>query len=158
MLASEDAASLTASLPLLGNDGLHDRGTFPGADIWIAGRVNAAGASARNVRLGGDVTEPDLTGEDATTGAAASLLGNYGVAYRVIVDAPGEIRLAASARGGGWVGAGVQLGGPATTSAGALSDTTEAVWLATLGAGPADFALMSGGGSSLPVDLVVITP
>ncbi len=159
VLASEDAASVTASLPLLPNDGLHDRGTFPGADVWIAGRVGDPGASARNVRLGGNVTEPDLTGEDATTGATASLLGNYGVAYRVIVDAPSAIRLAASPRGGGWVGA---LGSSSVvslpTSAGALSQTTEAVWLATLGAGPADVALLSGGGSSLPVDLVVITP
>ncbi len=157
VLADEDAAAVTASLPLLGNDGLHDRGTFPGADVWITGRVG--GASARNLRLGGDVTEPDLTGRDATTGASASLLGNYGVAYRVIVEAPGELRLAASPRGGGWVGAlGSSPAIPLPTSPGALSDPSEAVWLATLGAGPADFALLSGGGSSLPVDLVVITP
>jgi len=159
VLASEDAAAITASLPLLGNDGLHDRGTFPGADVWIAGRVGDAGASARNVRLGGDVTEPDLTGTDATTGAAASLLGNYGVAYRVIVAAPGELRLAASPRGGGWVGAlGPSSVVPLPTSPGALAQTNDVVWLATLGAAPADFALMSGGGSSLPVDIVVITP
>jgi hypothetical protein len=159
VLATEDAAAVTASLPLLPNDGLHDRGTFAGADVWITGSAGGEGSSARNVRLGGDVTEADLTGTDATTGSAATLLGNYGVAYRFAITSPSAIRFAASARGGAWAGA---LGGsavvPLPTATGALSTTTDAVWLATLGAGSASFALMSGGGSSLPVDIVVLTP
>ncbi len=159
VLATEDAAAITAALPLLPNDGLHDRGTFPGADVWIAGSAGGEGPSARHIRLGGGVTEADLTGRDATTGAPATLLGNYGVAYRFLVDTPGPVRFAASERGGTWAGAaelGTVVALPATS--GGLSTTSDVVWLATLAAGRADFTMLSGGGSSLPVDLVVLTP
>ncbi len=159
VLATEDAAQVTASLPLLGNDGLHDRGMFAGADVWITGSAGGEGSSARNLRLGGEVTEPDLTGTDATTGAPVTLLGNYGVAYRFAIASAGAMRFAASARGGAWAGA---LDASAVvalpTASGALSTTTDAVWLATLAAGSATFSLMSGGGLSLPVDVVVLTP
>nr|HEX4314759.1 hypothetical protein [Kofleriaceae bacterium] len=160
VLATEDAAAVTAGLPLLANDGKHDRGTFAQPEVWLAGAAGDAAPSARHLRLGGDVTEADLTGTDATTGAPATLTSNYGVAYRVLVTAPGALRLAASARGGDWVGG--ELAGSAAfglpTASGALSTTTDAVWLATLGSGTSDVTVMSGGGGSLPVDVVVVTP
>jgi hypothetical protein len=158
VLANEDAAAITSSLPLLPYDGLHDRGTFAGADVWIVGGAGGEGPSARHLRLGANVTESDLTGRDATTGAPAALRGNYVVAYRFVIDALGSVRLAASERGGAWAGA-ANTGAvvPLPTANGALSTTTDAVWLATLAAGRADCTLMSAGGSSLPVDLVVLT-
>jgi hypothetical protein len=163
VLAGEDAAAVTASLPLLPNDGLHDRGTFPGADMWIAGSVGGEGSSARHVSLGANTFEPDLTGVDATTGSAATLDGNYGVAYHFAIASTDPLRLAASARGGGWEGALAGSAGSATvtplpTTTGALSTTTDVVWLATLPLGLATFVLMSGGGSSLPVDVMTLTP
>jgi hypothetical protein len=160
VLASEDAATVTASLPLLPNDGSHDRGTFPGADMLVVGSAGGEGSSARHVSLGADTFEPDLVGVDATTGSAARLHGNYGVAYRFAIAAVDPLRLAASARGGGWEGvlAGSAAVTPLPTAPGALSTTTDAVWLATLPVGLASFLLMSGGGSSLPVDVVVLTP
>ncbi len=73
VLATEDAAAITATLPLLPNDGQHDRGTFPGADLVLAGRAGSDAPSLRRFELGNDVTEADLTGIDATTGSAATL-------------------------------------------------------------------------------------
>jgi hypothetical protein len=157
VLATEDATTVTAGL--LANDGLHDRGTFPGADVWLVAGAGGEGSSARRVTLGDGTTEPELTGVDATTGSAATLDGNYGVAYNFIVDASDPIRFAASARGGDWAGA-VDTSAtvsPLPTATGALSAGTMAVWLATLAAGPLDFVLMSGGGSSLPIDVIVMT-
>ncbi|HUJ62339.1 MAG TPA: hypothetical protein VLX92_27720 [Kofleriaceae bacterium] len=154
VLAGEDAAAITASLPLLPADGLHDRGTFPGADVWLAGAAGGEGASARHLRLGAGVTEPVLAGTDATTGAPAMLHGNYGVAYRLLVAAQAQLGVAASPRGGSWAGA---LGPtPLPSGTGGLASTSDAIWLATVPAGAGELALMSGGGSSLPVDVLVI--
>ena len=156
VLANEDAATVTAGLPLLAADADHDRGTFANADLWLAATSSDPAASARHVRLGDGTTEPELTGIDATTGAPATLHGNYGVAYRAITSlasATGSIAFAASPRGGAWAGA---QGGSATaslpTASGGLAATTSAIWLGSA----RNFLLMSGGGSSLPVDLVSI--
>jgi hypothetical protein len=157
VLATEDAAAITASLSLLPDDGLHDRGTFAGADVWFAGRAGGEGPSARHLRIGDGTTEPELPGTDATTGAAATLHGNYGVAYRFLIAARGSIGLAASARGGAWAGAldTAATITPLPSAVGGLSTTTDAVWLAN---DTADFMLMSGGGSSLPLDVITLTP
>jgi hypothetical protein len=158
VLATADTATLTGSLPLLDRDGLHDRGTFAGGDVWLVGSAGGEGPSARHVRIGDQSTEPDLTGSDATTGAAARLRGNYGVVYRFLIAVAGPVRVAASARGGAWAGS-VDAGTPVAlpSASGGLATTSDAVWLATL-AGPADLMLVSGGGSSLPLDVVVLTP
>ena len=47
---------------------------------------------------------------------------------------------------------------PLPTASGGLATTTSAVWLATLATGPTDFTLVSGGGSSLPLDVITLTP
>ncbi len=155
VLASEDAAAVTASLPLLPNDGQHDRGTFPGADLVLVGSAGG-GPSLRSVELGDGVTEAELPGVDATTGSAATLHGNYGVRYTFATTAVGELRWAASPRGGDWAGA---IAGsavaPLPTAAGGLGTTTQAVWLATAVTG---FVMITAGASSLPLDVLVITP
>jgi hypothetical protein len=155
VLADEDAAAITASLPLLPFDGKHDRGTFAGADVQFAGAAGGEGPSARHVTLGDNVTEADLTGTDATTGAAATLHGNYGVAYRFAVAAGEPLEFAASARGGAWAGAlGALAVVPLPTASGGLATTTDVVWLGEM----TSFTLMSGGGSSLPLDVIVLAP
>jgi hypothetical protein len=148
VLASEDAAVLTASLSLLPKDADHDRGTFANADLQIVATSTDPAASARHIRLGDGTTEPELAGTDATTGLAATLHGNYGVAYAIA--ASGVAAFAASARGGAWAGAYDAVAIP--TAAGGLSTTTDAIWLGAA----TTFALISGGGSSLPVDLLSI--
>jgi hypothetical protein len=159
VLVDEDATVVTATLPLLANDGLHDRGTFAGADVVLEGKASGEGSSARHVRLGDGTTEPELTGTDATTGAPATLHGNYGVAYRFAVAASDAPSFAASARGGTWAGA------VATTSvtqlpmaSGGLTTTTDAVWLGSFAAGDVELTAISGGGASLPIDVMVLTP
>jgi hypothetical protein len=157
VLASEDAASLAATLQLLPKDADHDRGTFANADVWLAAHSSDASASARHIRLGDGTTEAALMGTDATTGIAATLHGNYGVAYRLTAAATGELAFAASARGGTWAGAWAGLLDTSSaaglpTVAGGLSTTTDAIWLGDANA----FTLISGGGSSLPVDLLSI--
>lgn len=161
VLASEDAAVVTASLPLLGDDGLHDRGTFANADLLVVAAAGDGAASARHVRIGDGTTEPELSGTDATTGAAATLGGNYGLAYRFVVanESGGALRIAASERGGAWAGAEV-VSAEATALPGAshaLDSAVDAVWLATV-PGDADLSLVSAGGSSLPVDVIFMTP
>jgi hypothetical protein len=159
VLADEDAATVTASLPVLPSDGEHDRGTFAGADVWLAGTAGGEGTSARHLRLGDGTTEPELTGTDATTGQPATLHGNYGVANLVTIAASDALSFAASARGGVWAGALATAAVTALpTASGGLSTTTDAVWLAAMRAGNAQLVLVSSGGSSLPVDVIVMTP
>jgi hypothetical protein len=153
--ANEDAAAITAGLSLLPFDGHHDRGTFVGADVWMVASAGGEGPSARKLSLGANTTEPDLTGRDATTGAPATLTGNYGVAYRFVVTAPNSIRFGANPRGGDWAGVVDNEDSVVTlpSTSGAVT-TNDLVWLASAG----DFSMMSGGGSSLPIDVLVLTP
>lgn len=104
--STEDAATLTASLSLLAADTNHARGTFPGAERWFlaAGALDAT--SLRALRLGAAPLDPPLAGKDATSGAPATLGGNYGVLYRVEVQLGVAAGLAAFARGGGLGGRG----------------------------------------------------
>ena len=159
VLATDDAAAITASLPLLPNDGLHDRGTFPGADLIVAAQVTEA-SSARHVRLGDETTEPDLTGTDATTGAPAKLGGNYGVAYRLTVTSGSAFALAIAPRGGDWGGAVAIPNEPIAqlpSAQSSLGTTTDAVWLGPFGSGTSGMTLVTAGGSNLPIDVVTMT-
>ena len=152
--ATEDAAAVTAGLSLVPYDGAHDRGTFAGADVWLVASAGGEGSSARKLTLGANMTEPFLTGRDKTTGATATLTGNYGVFYRFFVTTPGSVRFGANPRGGDWAGAVDNADSVVTLPASGAVMTTELVWLANSG----DFSMMSGGGSSLPINVVVVTP
>lgn len=143
LAAGADTVASTGGLPLLPNDGAHDRGTFPTADLWIAG-VPRDGSTVRHLRLGADDA---LAGRDATTSQPARLRGNYGVAYRIVAPST-DRRFAISARGGAWAGATNEL------ALGPLDTATDAIWLGT----DDDFTVVTGGGSSLPIDVVVIDP
>ena len=60
--AAADAARVTAGLSLLHADGLHDRGTFPGADLLLAATAPLDGAGVRRLALGDGVTDVSLSG------------------------------------------------------------------------------------------------
>jgi hypothetical protein len=153
-----NAATATAGLSLLPDDTLHDRGTFPGADISVFASGPLDGA--RHLRFGNNVTEDDLAGTDATTGTKKTLGGNYGVFYTFQATAAPALALAVSPRGGDW-------GGVAQPSAGAaslllpgastsLALTTSAVWIGTYPSGTVTASIVTAGGSNLPIDLVVM--
>lgn len=153
--AGEDAASITSSLPLLPKDPTHDRGTFPGADrIFYFGFPGALdGGTIRKLRLGDVPTDPPLTGKDATTGAAASLGGNYGVSYWLESSAGAALdELVAFARGGDWAGATQGTSLPAGASP--LSVGMQAVVVQTQV--PFGSPLVTAGASSLPIDLAFV--
>lgn len=162
--ANADAASLTASLPLLANSGLHVRGTFPNAGYTIVATPSAAGV--RSLALGANAVDPDLVGHSAVDGAAPVILhGNFGVPWSLDVSFAADAALLLSPRGGAWGGA-EALGpgldtGTGTTSLPAASATldagTSAIVLGRFGAGAsARGPLVTGGGSSLPVALLCV--
>ncbi len=153
-----DAATATGGLSLLPADNLHDRGTFPGADVSLVATEPIL--QAGHLRLGDNVTEDDLVGTDATTGAAKKLGGNYGVFYTFSASSAGGVVLAASPRGGEWGGVAQPASGApslllpkATTS---LASTTRAAWIGASAPGAVSAALVTAGGSNLPLDLVVV--
>ncbi len=163
--SGEDAATLTASLSLLAKDPAHDRGTFPGAERWFIGSTPLDSSGLHTLRLGDVPVDPPLTGTDRTTGAPASLGGNYGVLYRVQERLATAAGVTLFARGGDWGGgAGVPPGvdGNGTpvalpTATSALAAGSQAVVLGRFSTGTSlDISLMSAGGSSLPVDLAFV--
>ncbi len=158
VLAATDAVTATAGLPLLPDDAAHDRGTFPGADLALL--VSGAPQGARHLRLGANVTEPDLGGTDKTTGKAKTLGGNYGVLYTVSVATKTGFSALLSPRGGEW--GGVARVAPMTSAVlmpsaqTSLGATTSAILLGTFGAGTSSFSLVTAGGSNTPLDVVLL--
>lgn len=160
-----DAAAATAGLSLLPRDGLHARGTFPGAELTFEPAASFDPASVRRLRLGDNEVDPDLSGQSAVDGQAVTLTGNYGLVYRFHIDAATHVAFALSPRGGAW-GAGALVsagedGGAGTlalpTAAQAVNADGSAVVLGRFAdATTPFFRLISAGGSSLPVDLVAI--
>jgi hypothetical protein len=165
VLAGDDAAAITASLSLLPPSGGDGRGTFAGADLLLVPAMPLPGAGVMHWRLGGGVTDADLMGVDATTGNAVDLTGNFGVLYRMHFTASTDVALAIAPRGTFWGGAAEV--GPGTDDPNddvvllpdaqdQLGTTTDAVLLGRFAAGSAPYArLLTGGGSNLPIDLVM---
>ncbi|HEY6462360.1 MAG TPA: hypothetical protein VIY73_19465, partial [Polyangiaceae bacterium] len=131
---------------------------------WLVAPAAVDGASIRRFRLGDAPLDPPLAGKDATTGAAATLGGNYGVLYRATATLGADAAIVAFARGGDWGGGAlVPPGADGTTSPVALPAATtalaagnQAALLGRFTAGTAvDLQLLSAGGSSLPIDLAV---
>jgi hypothetical protein len=163
--AGADAAVTTSALSLLDRDFDHQRGTFPAADMLV---VAASGAAldggvgqqkgVQRMRLGLDEVDDTLMGVDAPTGASQKLLGNYGMLYRFALGLAAPATAAVAPRGGAWGGvlrsgssAAVAL--PSATSQ--LATTTDAI---VVGGAAGELRLMTGGGSSLPVDVLLVTP
>ena len=157
-----DAASVTAGLPLLTRDINHQRGTFAAADVLVI--ADPAGAQKKGVqrlRLGLDQVDDTLEGVDAPTGDKQRLLGNYGMLFRLALELPAPAAAALAPRGGSWSGvarAGAAKAVLLPTATQSLATTTDAIVLGGVGGGGPEVKLLTGGGSSLPVDLFLVTP
>jgi hypothetical protein len=143
---SADAASATASLPLLPYDGLHNRGTFPDADYWL---VPLDLDGLRRLRLGAGTVDPNLIGTDATRGVPERLLGNFGATYTVITP-PGLYGVIV-ARGGPWAGAASNTALPSTAKSLLVGDQGVCTGATTSAAR----VLLTAGSSALPIDLLL---
>jgi hypothetical protein len=163
--AAADAAAVTAGLSLLPRDANHQRGTFPAADVLIASATTSlsdAGTSksVQRLRLGLDEVEETLQGVDAPTGVKQTLLGNYGMLYRIALK-PASLAFAAIApRGGDWGGIarrGVLDNITLPTATQSLGTTTDAIAIGALN-GNFEVDLVTAGGSNLPVDFLLVTP
>jgi hypothetical protein len=164
VLSTEDATVVTSGLGLLPDDGMHVRGSFPGADLTIEATAPIDLTGARHIRLGGGVTDEPLAGYDYVDGTHVSLDGNYGVEYTISVGEltsnSGSVGVLLSPQGGAWAGLLAMLTGATLVPAGedAVSTQTDGIDVA-LAAGAMtepSFTVMSAGGSSLPVDVVTV--
>lgn len=93
-------------VPALAPDGVHQRGTFIGANRdWKVSLLQATESTPGPLRLMfSDASDPPLTGTDALTGRPQFLRGNFGVLYSVSVQGAAGSLIAASARGGPYRG------------------------------------------------------
>ncbi|WP_424952690.1 hypothetical protein [Deinococcus sp.] len=86
-------------------DGLHQRGTFPGAERTWRLRLPPAPLHTPFRVVFSDQADLPLTGTDALTGRPQVLKGNFGVLYDLTLEGTAGTLLAASARGGAYRGA-----------------------------------------------------
>jgi hypothetical protein len=166
VVSSDDAASLTASLSLLPADADHQRATFDSADRVIETEAFIAGDGIRKISLGGnDDVDLNLAGFDAVDGTSQSLGGNYGVFYTLLLGAGAHEAFALVPRGGAWGGAGdVSIGEDSASGAVAFPSASDAANADGSAVVAGRFAtgtnvrmhLISAGGSSLPVHIVMV--
>jgi hypothetical protein len=165
VVATEDATVVTAGLNLLPSDGLHQRGTFPGAARTLQGTAPLDASSVRRLTLGDGVVDVDLAGHDAVDGTSVSLGGNYGLAYELDLELAVETALAIAPKGGAWGGgANVPAGEdglagivslPSASSS--LGSQSEAILLGRFAAqSSVSVTLLSAGGSDLPIDVASV--
>ena len=157
-------------VPILAPDGLHQRGTFTGANRdWKVGVLpdphTISGPSPGPWRLMfSDATDLPVTGTDALTGHPQTLEGNFGVLYSVSLQGGAGFLMAASARGGPYRGSlfmqdttssGQVRRGPLLIGRGrALLDAAQpaAVW--QISSDATHFEFVPANGSNLPLALV----
>lgn len=84
IMVEESADPLVAfqTLPKLDKDGIHNRGTYMGADRTIE-YTEEVGRKAQRIVIGDNNIDPNLTGTDGIDGSAASNAGNFGVLYKI---------------------------------------------------------------------------
>ncbi|MBI1945535.1 MAG: hypothetical protein HYS27_07555 [Deltaproteobacteria bacterium] len=162
--ATSDTLASYASLAALPRD-VHDRGSFAGADRRLALDGCAWSDGAQRVRVGADtLLLPDPRGVDELTGSSAVLRGHYGTLVSVALPITAVDRAVLLVpRAGSYAGAArvtVGAGAPVVVdlpAAGSLDSNTTGALLGLVPAGAeALIETMPAGGSSLPVDLVVL--
>jgi hypothetical protein len=166
VLSTDDAAAITSTLSLLAADADHQRATFDGANRVIESEGNAPGDGIRKIALGGnDEIDPNLMGHDAVDGTSASLSGNYGVFYTLLIGAGAHEGFALVPRGGAWGGAGdLSVGEDGAAGAVACPSASDSANADGSAVSAGRFAsgtnvrmhLISAGGSSLPVHVAVV--
>ena len=94
------------SLPVLESDSNHVRGSFPATvrELRLDLGTLANGAAGRLV-IGDGLTDPAITGYDALSDRPVTLLGNYGMTYRIILENAAGTVAAFVPRGGPYSGA-----------------------------------------------------
>ncbi|GAC1352262.1 MAG: hypothetical protein NVSMB1_13390 [Polyangiales bacterium] len=164
LLAGEDTLTVSPTFSYLPNTSKHLRGTLPLADRIIAAS-SAASPGLRRLRFGGGVTESNLEGFDKVDGIMVNLRGNYGLLYRLQFALGSHSALMIAPRAGAW--GGCAKIGPSDdsmaslallpSSSESLASQTSAIALGRFPAGPmGEVRLLSGGGSNLPVDLLLV--
>jgi hypothetical protein len=166
VLSTDDAASITSTLSLLTADADHQRATFDGADHLIESEDVVPGDGIRKISLGGnDDIDLNLSGHDAVDGTSASLSGNYGVFYTLLIGVGAHEALTLVPRGGAWGGAGdLSVGEDSAAGAVAFPSASDSANADGSAVSAGRFAtgtnvrmhLMSAGGSSLPVHVAVV--
>jgi hypothetical protein len=162
--STADATVVTAGLSLLSSDGMHVRGSFPGAAIELESSAPMDGAGVRHIDLGGNVTDLTLTGHDYVDGTTVALAGDYGVPYAIRFVLATNAALVVAPQGGPWGGVARLPAGldapPGVTllpaSADSLGSQTEAIFAGRYSATPVSLVLMSAGGSNLPIDVAAL--
>jgi hypothetical protein len=171
---TDDPIAVGPTLSLLGRDANHQRGTFPFCDKVYDTDTGVQYDTLDDIvsfPLAGNTTDDTAaSGTDATDGTPMTLLGNYGINYRMhILTKSGDGRslgILVNPRGGAWGGAafvmpGITAGGkfllPPTT--GSNADNTKGTVLGKWNPGAsltiwAQF--MPTGGSSFPVRFVFV--
>jgi len=147
------------ALPVLPADAQHQRGTFPGAVRSLTVRLGHAPA---RLMLGDSVSDPPLSGMDATTGRPQQLLGNYGVQYDITVEStvPGSSTVATFVPRGGLYRGGLTVEDGAERQvikipgSGVLSDGDRPLLLWRSSSRSFRLSFVPAGGSALPVALV----
>lgn len=149
-----DAAGIPddAALPPLPADGVHPRGTFPGADVVLRLAAPSDGPASLVLPTG----EP-WAGVDALTGQPAHLQGSFGILYRLVVAPGRSTAVLINPRGGGKAGAirvdGVVVPVPRN---GVVLSSDQVVKGGVLPPGrDATIEFMPAGGSYLPVNVLL---
>jgi hypothetical protein len=170
---ADDPITVGPTLPLLARS-VHKRGTFPNADkIYnsaVGNTINTSNGIQQFSIAQQTSTDTYAAGVDATDGSAMTNLGNYGVLYRIHLNAASgdgrNLGFLLNPRAGSWGGAvsalaGITPGGsfliPASTTL--LGDNTKGAVEAKYspGAGITPWLqFMPTGGSSLPLRLVAV--
>ena len=151
--ASQEAI---AQLPVLPLDGVHQRGTFPGAVRRL--QVTLDRLPAR-LNIGDGRNDAATEGVDALTGTKMKLAGNYGVLYQVEVERAAGTVMALAPRGGLYRGA-LQLFDGAESStmrvprSGVLTQPDAPMLLWRAQSDRLNFSFVPANGSNLPVSLV----
>lgn len=144
---------LINALPVLPTDG-HSRGTYANADrVYIVDANHLSGLS-----LGDGSQEGVLKGQDALSGKAVKLTGNYGTRYTLEFRPKHQVALLMVPEGGAFMGSAIINGHiVALPSSGLYQNASDAISLGTFAAGQiAQIVWMPPASSSLPVELVFV--
>lgn len=132
---------------------VHDRGTFPADSRHLTVKAGSLGA----VMLADWFSDPFLSGRDEVKGLPATLIGNYGLTYRLRVEFERPAFLLWAPVGGPHQGAVWVNGNVIQAPREYVEPYRQAVFLGLYPAGGrAEIRWMPPGGSWMPVELVII--
>ncbi|MEN3005510.1 copper amine oxidase N-terminal domain-containing protein [Dehalobacterium formicoaceticum] len=124
--AGSDVLTTCAGLPILERD-VHQRGTFFGANRTY--QLDVTGDQPVRFSLADSNSDYHLGGMDAITGQQVINKGNYGLMYKLVINAGSRMGLLTNPRGGLFMGAGMLPDGSVygLPNTGFVSNGTQAV-------------------------------